>query len=137
VPSVGGETFENGATIADALRRPKLSYRDVAAHFDPRLDDETGERAAIEIKSAGYVRRQEMAIEKAAKNERVLIPRDFDYTSLRALSREAREKLERQRPRTLGAAARIPGVTPSDVAIVGLFVHRAAEECRAPASVSP
>jgi len=54
----------------------------------------------------------------------VLIPDDFDYASLHALSKEAREKLAQQRPRTLGAAGRIPGVTPSDVAIVGLFVHK-------------
>jgi tRNA uridine 5-carboxymethylaminomethyl modification enzyme len=125
VTSIAGEAFEAGATLADALRRPQLTYGDVAPYFDPPVGTDTGERAAIEIKSAGYVRRQEMAIEKAAKNERVLIPDDFDYASLRALSIEAREKLERQRPRTLGAAGRIPGVTPSDVAIVGLFVHRA------------
>ena len=124
VTTVGTETFEAGATLADALRRPQLSYGDLAAYFDPPLPEDIGERTAIEIKSAGYVRRQELAIEKAAKNERVLIPDDFDYAALHALSHEAREKLAKQRPRTLGAASRIPGVTPSDVAIVGLFVHR-------------
>ncbi|HEY1977118.1 MAG TPA: tRNA uridine-5-carboxymethylaminomethyl(34) synthesis enzyme MnmG [Candidatus Baltobacteraceae bacterium] len=128
VKAIGSETFEAGATVADALRRPQLSYCDVAPYFEPPLDDETGERATIEIKSAGYVRRQEMAIEKAAKSERVLIPDDFDYASLHALSTEAREKLAHQRPRTLGAAGRIPGVTPSDVAIVGLFVHKLSQE---------
>ncbi len=128
VTGIAAETFEAGTTVADALRRPQLSYGDVAAYFEPPVADEIGERATIEIKSAGYVRRQEMAIEKAAKNERVLIPDDFDYASLRALSLEAREKLARQRPRTLGAAGRIPGVTPSDVAIVGLFVHRLSKE---------
>jgi tRNA uridine 5-carboxymethylaminomethyl modification enzyme len=66
-----------------------------------------------------------LAIEKAAKTDSVTIPDDFDYTTITALSREAREKLSAQRPRTLGSAGRIPGVTPSDVAIVGLFVHRA------------
>jgi tRNA uridine 5-carboxymethylaminomethyl modification enzyme len=74
---------------------------------------------------AGYVRRQEMAIARAAKTERVVIPVDFNYADISALSREAREKLSAQRPRTLGAASRIPGVTPADVAIVGLFVERA------------
>jgi tRNA uridine 5-carboxymethylaminomethyl modification enzyme len=122
--SIGAERFDSGATLADALRRPNLGYADVAAYFDPAPAREIGERTAIEIKSAGYVRRQELAIEKAEKNERVLIPDDFDYAALRALSREAREKLTRQRPRTLGAAARIPGVTPSDVAIVGIYVHK-------------
>jgi tRNA uridine 5-carboxymethylaminomethyl modification enzyme len=122
VTAVGDETFAAGATLADALRRPRLSYGDVAPYFDPPPAEEIGERAAIEIKSAGYVRRQELAIEKAAKSERVLIPDDFNYAALTALSHEAREKLAKQRPRTLGAASRIPGVTPSDVAIVGLFI---------------
>jgi tRNA uridine 5-carboxymethylaminomethyl modification enzyme len=52
------------------------------------------------------------------------IPEDFDYPAIRALSREAREKLSIQRPRTLGMAGRIPGITPSDVAIVALFLHQ-------------
>jgi tRNA uridine 5-carboxymethylaminomethyl modification enzyme len=126
VRAIGGETFESG-TLADALRRPSLNFADVASYFDPAVDAETGERAAIEIKTAGYVRRQELAIEKAAKTERLEIPDGFDYAALAALSREAREKLARQRPRTLGAASRIPGVTPSDVAIVGLYVHQTAQ----------
>jgi tRNA uridine 5-carboxymethylaminomethyl modification enzyme len=110
--------------IAADLRRPDVQFVDVADQFDPPVDAAIGERIAIEIKSAGYVRRQQLAIEKAEKNERAVIPDDFDYGEIIALSREAREKLSNQRPRTLGAASRIPGVTPSDVAIVGLFVHR-------------
>jgi tRNA uridine 5-carboxymethylaminomethyl modification enzyme len=124
---IAGERFDTGATIADALRRPRLQLADVASSFDPPLDSEIGERVAIEIKTEGYVRRQELEIEKAERAERIAIPQDFDYASIAALSREAREKLSQQRPRTLGVAGRIPGVTPSDVAIVGLFVHRAAE----------
>jgi tRNA uridine 5-carboxymethylaminomethyl modification enzyme len=116
--------FDAGATLADALRRPTLEFGDIAARFDPPLDAETGERATIELKVAGYVRRQEIAIERAAKAERVVIPPGFDYADIVALSREAREKLSAQRPRTLGAASRIPGVTPADVAIVGLFIER-------------
>jgi tRNA uridine 5-carboxymethylaminomethyl modification enzyme len=123
--AIGDERFDSGSTLADALRRPKLQFADVAEYFAPNLDDEIGERTCIELKSAGYVRRQELAIEKAAKSERIVIPDRFDYDTIAALSREAREKLGRQRPRTLGAASRIPGVTPADVAIVGLFVHRA------------
>ncbi len=128
---LAGERFDGGSTIADALRRPALAYGDVAALFEPALDPEIGERVAIELKCAGYVRRQEMAIEKAARTERVAIPEEFDYAPIVALSREAREKLERQRPRTLGAASRIPGVTPADVAILGLFVARARETATA------
>lgn len=119
-----GDRFEAGTSIASALRRPEVAYADVAAHFDPRLSDEIGERVALEVKIAGYVKRQELAIEKAAKTERVPIPSSFDYRSVVALSREAREKLSGRRPETLGAAGRIPGVTPADVAILSVFVGR-------------
>jgi tRNA uridine 5-carboxymethylaminomethyl modification enzyme len=122
---IGADEFDAGATIADALRRPALQFTDVADRFEPPLDAATGERVAIEIKCDGYVRRELLAIEKAAKTDGVTIPDDFDYATIAALSREAREKLAAQRPQTLGSAGRIPGVTPSDVAIVGLFVHRA------------
>jgi tRNA uridine 5-carboxymethylaminomethyl modification enzyme len=125
---VGTEQFAAGSTIADALRRPQLDFAAVAARFEPPLDDSTGERLAIELKCEGYVRRQETAIAKASKAENTTIPPDFDYQTIGALSREAREKLAAQRPRTLGIASRIPGVTPSDVAIVGLFVHKARRE---------
>ncbi len=124
VDQIGDQRFEAGATLADALRRPTLMFGDIAPFFDPPAGDELGERATIELKVAGYVRRQELAIEKATRTERVLIPESLDYAAIAALSREAREKLSAQRPRTLGAASRIPGVTPADVAILGLFVHR-------------
>jgi tRNA uridine 5-carboxymethylaminomethyl modification enzyme len=125
---IGEERFAAGSTIADVLRRPSLEFGDVAGRFIPTLDDEIGERLAIELKCAGYVRRQELAIDKASKTENAIIPADFDYQSIAALSAEAREKFTSQRPRTLGTAGRIPGITPSDVAIVGLFVHKGRRE---------
>lgn len=120
--------FDAGVTLADALRRPQITFADVAERFDPPLEPEIGERLAIELKCEGYVRRQELAIEKALAAERVPIPDDLDYVAIRALSHEAREKFTRQRPRTLGVAGRIPGVTPSDVAIVALFLHKIRRE---------
>jgi tRNA uridine 5-carboxymethylaminomethyl modification enzyme len=126
--AIGEERFDAASTLADALRRPGIAFNDVADRFEPPLEREIGERVAIEIKCEGYVRREEIAIEKAAKAERVVIPGDFKYESIRALSREAREKFARRRPATLGMAARIPGITPSDVAIVALFVHKNSRE---------
>jgi tRNA uridine 5-carboxymethylaminomethyl modification enzyme len=118
------EGLPAGITIAGALRRPEIEYADVKNAFEPPLNDEIGQRVALEIKIAGYVRRQELAIEKAAKTELIPIPPSFDYDSVAALSREAREKLASRRPATLGAAGRIPGVTPADVAILSVFVSR-------------
>ncbi|MGR4063854.1 MAG: tRNA uridine-5-carboxymethylaminomethyl(34) synthesis enzyme MnmG [Vulcanimicrobiaceae bacterium] len=128
----GGEFFAAGSTVADALRRPSVKFADVAGFFEPSLESQTGERVATEIACAGYVHRQELAIGKAAKAEGTEIPGDLDYAAIGALSREAREKLSYVRPRTLGAAARIPGVTPADVAIVGVYVHRARAAAGAP-----
>ncbi len=127
VRQIGGEIFEGGATVADALRRPNLDFSAVAP-FGNGIPGEFGERVAIEIKYEGYVRRQQLAIEKAAKSEAVPIPAAFAYETIGALSREAREKLGKQQPRTLGAASRIPGVTPSDIAILSLYVQRHSAE---------
>jgi tRNA uridine 5-carboxymethylaminomethyl modification enzyme len=125
--TLSGQQFAAGTTLADALRRPSISFDDLAPQFEPPVSPEIGERVAIEIKCSGYVRLQELAIAKAAQVEQVSIPSNFDYAALRALSREAREKLNVRRPATLGAAGRIPGVTPADVAILSLFVHREAQ----------
>ena len=115
--------------IADDLRRPEVDIADVVERFGDAYDAGTLKRAEIEIKLAGYVRRQQLAIERAVRAESDPIPDDFGYDGVRALSREAREKLQRHRPRTVGAAARVPGVTPADVAILALFVRRHRAEC--------
>ncbi len=120
-----GQEFSGGARLADVLRRPALQFADIA-HAVPGMPSAIGERVAIEVKFEGYVRREELAIEKAAKNQEVPIPSHFRYDAISALSREAREKLAKQQPRTLGAAGRIPGVTPSDVAVLSLYVQRPA-----------
>ncbi len=111
--------------IASVLRRPEKSFADVAERFDPPLDPETGERLAIEVKLAGYAARERLAVERRAKLEGEEIPEAFEYATITALSSEAREKLSTRQPRTLGSAGRIPGVTPSDVAILSVFIERA------------
>jgi tRNA uridine 5-carboxymethylaminomethyl modification enzyme len=123
---VAGIAMAPGATIGDALRRPDVEFADIAPFCNPPIDSATGERVSIETRVEGYVRRELAAVERAVRQDAVTIPEDFDYAGLIALSREAREKLTAQRPRTLGAASRVPGVTPADVAIVGLYVERRA-----------
>lgn len=113
-----------GATIADALRRPELTFSDVAPFYPTPVDPEIGARAHIEIAMEGYVKRAEQAIRQAAADESRPIPADFSFADIAQLSREARERLERVRPRTFGSAARIPGITPADVAVLRVFVHR-------------
>ncbi len=106
------------------LRQPAIGYEEVAGRFDTPLEPEIGERVTIEVKLEGYVERAEIAIARAAHNETQTIPEMLDYAMIRALSTEAREKLAKHRPRTLGAAGRVPGVTPSDVAILSVALHR-------------
>jgi len=121
---VQGGSLAAGSTVSDALRRPGIEFGDVAPLL-PEVTTSIGERLAIEVKLEGYVQREALAIEKAARTEDAALPAELDYATLLALSREAREKLDARRPGTLGAASRIPGVTPADVAILSLYTAAA------------
>jgi tRNA uridine 5-carboxymethylaminomethyl modification enzyme len=131
--ALAGIVLPPGATLAGALRRPDVAIADVVDRFPAEVVPEIAARVEIELKMDGYVRRQQAAIDRAARDEAIGVPLDLDYSAIRALSREAREKFERARPRTMGAAARIPGVTPADVALVGVYVHRASAAQPSPA----
>jgi tRNA uridine 5-carboxymethylaminomethyl modification enzyme len=111
-----------GSTVAEALRRSDVEYGDVAPWLP--LEPEIAERLSIEVKLEGYVRRQALAVARAARHEGTLLPEDFGYGAIGALSREAREKLARHRPRSLGAAGRIPGISPADVSVLAVHVRR-------------
>lgn len=111
-----------GSTAADALRRPDVRYAQVAG--DAGIANDLGERIGIELRYEGYIKRQVQAVERLAKAERVKIPAHFDYAGCRGLSREAAEKLGRLRPETIGQAGRIPGVTPADVGVLLVYLHR-------------
>jgi tRNA uridine 5-carboxymethylaminomethyl modification enzyme len=130
---IGRTVLLPGATLADALRRPDVTVADVLDRFPPTTQPEIAARAEIELKMDGYVRRQQLAIDRAGRDEAVTLPADLEYAAIRALSREAREKLDLSRPRTLGAASRIPGITPSDVALVSVHVHRLSAAAPVPA----
>ena len=112
-------------SLADILRRPGATIEEVIA-MDPRLAAERWPRdvrseAETEIKYAGYIARQQKQVERFHRLEDVPLPEALDYRQVAALSREAKEKLGRIRPRSLGQASRISGITPSDVAI--LMIH--------------
>lgn len=136
--SLGSRPLERGASLAELLKRPQVSLRDMAAHIKKlraRLDllsegrDETpavevAEAAEIMIKYEGYVVRERQLAEKARRLEDVRLPDKFDYSSLISLSTEARQKLEAIRPQTIGAASRIPGVSPADISILLMLLSR-------------
>lgn len=115
------------------LKRPEVSLKHLfrlegmkstKAIADLLGDPEAFERVEIEIKYEGYLKRQQEEVERFERNERIPIPRDFDFESLQALSKEGREKLARVRPRSLGQALRISGVTPADVSVLMIALRK-------------
>ncbi|NLN78987.1 MAG: tRNA uridine-5-carboxymethylaminomethyl(34) synthesis enzyme MnmG [Armatimonadetes bacterium] len=117
----------NGRSISleEILRRPEINYADIAkAAPNGDVPPDVAEQVEIAIKYHGYIQRQEMQIRQAGKMEEKAIPTTIEYKNIRALSREAAEKLARIRPTTLGQASRVPGVTPADVAILAVSINK-------------
>ena len=110
----------NSARLADLLRRPQVTYEDIAP-FDPgrpELSKAVTEEVQIQIKYAGYLARQEKQVEEFRKAESKLLPADMDYNAIAGLRLEARQKLSQIRPVSLGQASRISGVSPADIAVL-------------------
>ena len=107
-----------GGIAEELLRRPEIDYPLIAGMigWGEGITPMLAERLETEIKYAGYIARQDRMIRDVARHEKTLIPDDFEYSDLTGLTLEAREKLARIRPKNLGQAGRIPGVSPSDVA---------------------
>ena len=118
----GEPLLTSGASAAELLRRPALRYTDIARML-PENPDVTPFIAyclETEIKYEGYIKRQQSQIGAVKRQEETPIPEDFDYAPLTGLRLEAREKLAKIRPRSVGQAARIPGVGPADVACLAV-----------------
>ena len=121
----GSAPVANSARLADLLRRPNISYGDLAP-FDvnrPELPASVTEEVEIQIKYAGYLARQEKQVAEFKKEESRLLPADIDYNSIAGLRLEAREKLQQIRPMSIGQAGRISGVSPSDVAVLLIWLE--------------
>ena len=117
------KTMVGGFSLAQMLRRPGVLYGDLP---DRRSDLSAAVVAQVETdtKYAGYIARENAQVAKANQLEHVRLPDDLDYSTIRALRFESREKLQLLRPQTLGQAARISGVTPADVAILHVWLRR-------------
>jgi tRNA uridine 5-carboxymethylaminomethyl modification enzyme len=114
--------LQNAMTYEQLLRRPDITYRELA-QIDPlslEIPEVIREQVEIQIKYQGYIDRQMLEVERAAKLEGTPVPRDFDYEGLSGLSAEVREKFIRFRPDTLGQASRIPGITPAAITILSI-----------------
>jgi tRNA uridine 5-carboxymethylaminomethyl modification enzyme len=117
-----------GRTLEDLLRRPDVTWESLAADVPDLaalvISPEAREQVVIEAKYAGYLVRQSAQIERARKMEDRLIPPELDYAAVTHLRTEAREKLARVRPRSMGQAARIAGIGPSDLAVLMIHLKR-------------
>ena len=116
----------NSARLADLLRRPNVTYADVAA-FDPQRPDlplAVTEEVEIQIKYAGYLSRQEKQVAEFKKEESRLLPADICYEQIAGLRLEAREKLSAIRPMSIGQASRISGVSPADIAVLLIWLEQ-------------
>ena len=117
-----GQAIEREYCLADLLRRPEVSYPAIASVADGGLTDPVViEQVETQLKYAGYITRQQVEIERQSRNEALPLPADLDYASVRGLSIEVQQKLNRARPETLGQAGRISGVTPAALSL--LLVH--------------
>ena len=119
----GTTPVSTGVPLIELLRRPQLDYA-VLAEVDPGRPDlppEVAEQVEINVKYEGYIRRGLKEAEEQKRLENRLLPEDLDYMSIRLLRVEARQKLAAVRPRTLGQAGRISGVSPADIG--GLMVY--------------
>ena len=122
----GTAPVANSARLADLLRRPQVSYADIAP-FDPErpeLSLAVTDEVEIQIKYAGYLTRQEKQVEEFKKEEARLLPENLDYTAIPGLRLEAREKLAAIRPVSIGQAGRISGVSPADIAVLLIYLEQ-------------
>ncbi len=125
VERVLGTTLSKEQRLSELLTRPQVSYEELmtlpgAAAAEP-VDGKVAEQVEIQAKYAGYIERQREEIARQRRNEEALLPQDLDYASVKGLSNEVRQKLQAQRPATVGQASRMPGVTPAAVSL--LLVH--------------
>ncbi|MBT8859216.1 tRNA uridine-5-carboxymethylaminomethyl(34) synthesis enzyme MnmG [Lactobacillus delbrueckii] len=121
-----GQTDLNGGVKADVfLRRPRVTVEDVERLTGQKLagDRYVKEQVEIDIKYAGYIKKQEIQVARLRRQEAKKIPKDIDYDQIEGLATEAREKLAKIRPETLAQAERISGVNPADLAILSVYVQ--------------
>ena len=116
----------NGVKLADLLKRSELSYKKLAEIDEnrPILDDEVAEEVEIQVKYEGYIKLQEEQVEKFKKLAQKLLPNDIEYKNIKGLRLEARQKLDKIKPNSIGQASRISGVSPADISVLFIYLEQ-------------
>ena len=128
--SIGSTPLHEGCKMSDLILRPQVNIKDLAevvpelkAKIED-LSDEIVESCEIQIKYAGYIKREQMEAAKLQRLDQIRIPDGFNYDDVQSLSTEARQKLSRIRPKSIGEAQRIPGVSPNDISVMLVLMGR-------------
>ena len=121
------ETSEiaTGSKLSELLKRAEITYASLEAIDKDRKDlpEQVKEQVEIQIKYEGYIKMQEAQVEKFKKLERKLLPEDIDYTTIKGISLEARQKLNKHKPHSIGQASRISGVSPADISVLLVYLQ--------------
>jgi len=122
----GTAALKDSITLTQLLKRPQLSLSDILAFhpYEEALTEEIKAALEIEFKFSGYLDRQEEEVQRLKRIELERIPSDFSYDSIKQLRTEAREKLKKHRPDSIGQAMRIPGMTPSTISLLAVYLKR-------------
>ena len=122
----GSRPLKAAVTAAQLLKRPEISYQSLLQLLPdpPSLDAEVAQQVEIQVKYEGYITKQEQQIERFKRLEDKVLPENLDYFQLSGLSREAAEKLMKIKPRSLGQAGRISGVSPADIAVLLVYLEQ-------------
>lgn len=127
----GSAGIESSETISKLAKRPEINLSEIISLMETSpettpffCEDEIKEQIEIELKYEGYIKRQHEAVERLEKYEETKIPLSLNYSNLKALSAEGREKLQHVKPRSIGQASRISGVTPSDISILLVYLKK-------------
>jgi len=118
--------IKGGISLYELLKRPEITYDSLCEIDDeiPGLDRETTEQIEIQIKYEGYIRKQLQQAGQFKKLENKRIPQGIDFTAIKGLSLEARQKLKNINPANLGQASRISGVSPADVSVLMVYIEQ-------------
>ena len=128
--SIGSSALHEGTKLSDLILRPQVTIKELAERIPElksnmkELSDEVVESCEIQIKYAGYIKREQLEAAKLQRLDQIRIPDTFNYEEVQSLSTEARQKLSRIRPKSIGEAQRIPGVSPNDVSVLLVLMGR-------------
>jgi len=122
----GSAPLKGGVSLEELLKRPEITIDDLLtlSGVEMNVPLEIAEELEIQIKYAGYLAKQDAHVARMEKLENKRLPEDFDYDSMRGISKEAQERLKQVRPRTLGQASRVPGVTPADISVLWIYLEQ-------------